>query len=227
MLDNRAFPSPALPLLSPLGDSGLLVRFGASLSEDANRAAISFSDRLRATAVSGVEEVAGNLVSVLIRYDAQKTSYDALAGEVRLLLAGADKLEPASSCGVAVAVDFGGEGGPDLAEVAAILGLSQDDFIKRHNAVPLRVLATGFAPGFVYCGFHPESLRVSRRPTVRARVPAGTVLFAAGQTAITSTAIPTGWHVIGHTRFANFSISWDPPTQLRPGDLVRFRSEFV
>ena len=49
--------------------------------------------------------------------------------------------------------------GPDLAEVAAALGMTAADFIAAHNATPLRVLATGFAPGFVYCGLHPDELR--------------------------------------------------------------------
>ena len=38
------------------------------------------------------------------------------------------------------------------------LGSTRRRFVARHNAAPLRVLATGFAPGFVYCGFHPEPL---------------------------------------------------------------------
>lgn len=53
--------------------------------------------------------------------------------------------------------------------------------------MPLRVLATGFAPGFVYCGLHPDDLSVPRREAIRPMVPAGTVLFAAGQTAIAAT----------------------------------------
>ncbi|MDF2984487.1 MAG: allophanate hydrolase subunit 1, partial [Devosia sp.] len=86
----------------------------------------------------------------------------------------------------------------------------------------LRVLATGFAPGFVYCGMHPEALAVPRRAAVRRQVPAGTVLFAAGQTAITSTPIPTGWHVIGHTGFRNFDPAAEPPSAVRAGDSIEF-----
>ncbi|RYI78382.1 MAG: carboxyltransferase domain-containing protein, partial [Acetobacteraceae bacterium] len=91
-------------------------------------------------------------------------------------------------------------------------------------AAPLRVLATGFAPGFVYIGFHEVPLHVPRRAEVRRQVSAGTVLFAAGQTAITSTAIPTGWHVIGHTDFRNFDPAGLPPTRLAAGDTVRFEA---
>lgn len=223
MNTDRSCPSPTLPLLLPLGDRALLVRFGSTLSEQANRAAIGFAER--AKALGGAEEVVPNLVSVMIRFDLRRTTYETLAGEVRLLLGTGAELQDASLRRQEIAVHFGGEAGPDLGEVANSLALSQAEFIQQHNATELRVLATGFAPGFVYCGFHPESLHVARRSAVHARVPAGSVLFAAGQTAITSTPIPTGWHVIGRTDFINFNPGSGPPTQLKPGDRVRFRSE--
>ncbi|MNT82092.1 Kinase A inhibitor [compost metagenome] len=83
------------------------------------------------------------------------------------------------------------------------------------------MLTTGFAPGFIYCGFHPEGLVVPRRTSVRANVPAGSVLFAAGQTAIAATEIPTGWHVIGSTPLRNFLPENDPPTLVHAGDEIR------
>ena len=100
--------------------------------------------------------------------------------------------------------------------------MSRADFISQHNAQALRVLATGFAPGFVYCGLHADDLIVPRRAAVRAAVPPGTVLFAAGQTAITATELPTGWHILGHTDFTNFDPGTTPATQLKGGDHVRF-----
>jgi allophanate hydrolase subunit 1 len=102
------------------------------------------------------------------------------------------------------------------------LGMTEQAFIAAHNAKPLRVLAMGFAPGFVYCGFHPEPMQVPRRASIRPKLPPGTVLFAAGQTAITATAIPSGWSVIGRTAFLNFDAGKNPPTKLVPGDTVLF-----
>ncbi len=211
------------PLLLPLGDSGLLIRFADVLTDEANRAAVAFSRTLDEQRLAGVVEVVPGLVSVLLRLDTEATSLDALAGEVRLRLsAGTSPGVPAASH--KLVVTFGGEAGPDLPEVAQALGLSPEAFVERHNAHPLRVLATGFAPGFVYCGFHRD-LVVSRRVTVRRQVPAGSVLFAAGQTAICATVIPTGWHVIGRTTFANFSAGRMPPTTLVAGDTVTFEAQ--
>lgn len=206
------------PLILPLGDRGLLVRFGETLSDEANRAAIALAARVEAAGVVGVVEVVPNLVSVLLRYEPATITFDRLAGEVRLL-ASAPQGAVAAGTEHRVAVSFDGE---DLGEVASLVKLSPAGFIAAHCAAPLRVLATGFAPGFLYCGLHPDDLVVPRRNVVRRQVPAGTVLFAAGQTAITSTTIPTGWHVIGHTGFRNFDPAAEPPAAVRAGDTIRF-----
>lgn len=210
------------PWIVPLGDAGLLVRFGTTLSAPANAEAIAFARAVAARGrPTGVTEIVPSLVSVLLRYDPAQTGFAALAGEVRLLagMMGAPEASDDQSRLHRIGVAFDGE---DLPELAERLGLSVAAFVEQHNAGPLNVLATGFAPGFVYCGFHPDALRVERRPAVRALVPAGTVLFAAGQTAIAATPIPTGWHVIGHTPFRNFDPSDAPPTRLAAGDRISF-----
>lgn len=207
----------AKPLIIPLGDSALLVRFGATLTDGANGAAIAFARQLEREPVAGVLEVMPNLVSVLLRYDPRHTALASLAGELRLLLSRPVSDESdAQHWTIPVTFD-----GPDLDAVADTLGLSPAAFIAAHNSAPLRVMATGFAPGFVYCGLHAD-LVLPRREAVRARVPAGSVLFAAGQTAIAATDMPTGWHVIGRTDFRNFRGDVDPPTRLGAGDAISF-----
>lgn len=215
--DPQTFPTPTI---MPLGDSGLLVRFGNTLSDGANRAAIALARMLAREPIAGMLEVVPNLVSVLLRYDPLVSAPAAIAGELRLRLftLGNEDL-PAQSWTISTRFD-----GPDIHEVAALLGMTVADFIAAHNARPLRVLVTGFAPGFVYCGLHGDGLTLPRRTSVRPAVPAGSVLFAAGQTAITATDLPTGWHVIGHTDFRNFDPAGEPPTQLHSGDMVTFET---
>lgn len=216
MTDSALVPRP---LIQPLGDRALLVRFGDTLTDQANRAAIALAHKLQARPPVGVVEIDPNLISVLVRYNPADTSPAILAGELRLATGTLEAVaEPGGQVAV-LPVRFAGE---DIEAVAAALNLSVAEFVARHNARPLRVLSTGFAPGFLYCGFHDEALRLPRRASVRARVPAGTVLFAAGQTAITATALPTGWHVIGTTDFRNFDAEANPPSRLREGDSVRF-----
>ncbi|MHB1102833.1 MAG: 5-oxoprolinase subunit B family protein [Devosia sp.] len=212
------------PLIAPLGDQGLLVRFATTLSDEANLTTVAFARRLQAKLPEGVTEIDPNLVSVLLKYDPRRIDFERLAGEVRLLVGSPMRKTGRRAGRHTIAVSFGGKAGPDLKEVAAALDLTTETFIAEHNSRPLRVLTTGFAPGFVYCGFHPDHFVVPRRATVRASVPAGTLLFAAGQSAITGTAIPTGWHVIGRTEFRNFDAERDPPTKLREGDAIIFEA---
>lgn len=213
-------PSPVTPLIMPLGDRALLVKFGDRLTDEANAGAIALARRIESEAPAGLVEIVPNLISVLVRYEPAVISHDRLAGEVRLAVSAPAKAADAGR-EAAVNVAFDGE---DLAEVAGLLRLSVPAFVAAHNRKPLRVLATGFAPGFVYCGMHEDALVVPRRQVVRRHVPAGTVLFAAGQTAITSTAIPTGWHVIGRTDFRNFDPAQVPPSTLVAGDVIRFEA---
>ncbi|SMQ65255.1 sensor histidine kinase inhibitor, KipI family [Devosia lucknowensis] len=201
----------------PLGDAALLVRFGTRLDESTNRSVLALAEVLQSDPIAGVLEVAPSLVSVLIRYDPDTISLTRLAGETALRLQAPDGHGQKAVHTLAVRFD-----GPDLAEVAATLGLEPSEFISRHNSAPLRILTTGFAPGFVYCGMHGRDLTLPRRQSLRPMVPAGSVLFAAGQTAIAATDIPTGWHVIGSTDFRNFRPERDPPTILRAGELVQF-----
>ena len=213
--DPKTFPAPTIV---PLGDSSLLVRFGTVLTDAANRAAIALARALDGAPIAGVVEVVPHLVSVQLRCDPLVSAPAAIAGELRLRLFALGNATPATtSWRIATTFD-----GPDLEAVATALGMGASDFVAAHNAKPLRVLATGFAPGFVYCGLHAERLVLPRRTSVRPSVPAGSVLFAAGQTAIASTEMPTGWHVIGRTDFANFDPATDPPTRLGAGDVVTF-----
>jgi len=205
-----------VPTLLPLGDRALLIRFSTELSDHANRATIAFARQLEADSPEGIAEIAPGLVSVLLRL-ADGADFARLRGELMLRIGQTVDAAPGVEHDVAVRFD-----GADLDEVAGLAGLHPREFIARHNRRPLRVLATGFAPGFVYCGFHAADLMLPRRESVRPMVPAGTVLFAAGQTAISATPIRTGWHVIGQTTFQNFDLEATPPTRLSPGDLVRF-----
>jgi KipI family sensor histidine kinase inhibitor len=194
----------------------VLVRFADTLSEAANRQAISFAAQLDADVPEGVEEIAPGLVSVLLRTRPGIVLWR-LSGELRLRMQDTPSETVGNSWSIPVVFD-----GEDLMEVCGRLKLAPGAFVVRHNGTPLRVLATGFAPGFVYCGFHGPGMVLPRREQVRPMVPAGTVLFAAGQTAIAATPIRTGWHVIGRTIFQNFDPDETPPTAFVPGDTVEF-----
>ncbi|MBX5477319.1 MAG: carboxyltransferase domain-containing protein, partial [Clostridia bacterium] len=123
---------------------------------------------------------------------------------------------------VVIPVRYGGDDGPDLNEVAALLGATPEEVVRRHTARPVPVAFFGFAPGFAYLGPVPD-LAVPRRAAPRVRVPAGAVALAAGYTAVYPREGPGGWHLIGRTDIGVFDPFREPPAVFGPGDLVQFR----
>jgi UPF0271 protein len=111
--------------------------------------------------------------------------------------------------------------GPDLALVAQRAGLSPEAAAALHASGLYTVQLLGFAPGFAYLGPVPQALRLPRRATPRARVPAGSVGLAAGRTGIYPFASPGGWHLLGTA--VDF-LPWDPSrgALFSVGDRVRF-----
>ncbi|MGW6062860.1 5-oxoprolinase subunit B family protein [Streptomyces sp. NPDC055189] len=114
--------------------------------------------------------------------------------------------------------------GPDLAEVAGLWGVSEEDAAARHASYTYRVAFCGFAPGFGYLAGLPQELHVPRRATPRTRVPAGAVALAGGYSAVYPRATPGGWQLIG--TMPDPGVLWDAEREsaalLSPGTRVRF-----
>lgn len=112
--------------------------------------------------------------------------------------------------------------GDDLAEVAALLGITPREVVERHTASQWRVAFGGFAPGFAYLVTDHDGLRVPRRVTPRTAVPAGSVGLAGEFSGVYPRSSPGGWQLIGRTDAALWDVHADPPALLRPGVEVRF-----
>lgn len=112
--------------------------------------------------------------------------------------------------------------GPDLAEVAGLTGLSEDDVVAAHTGTPWRVAFGGFAPGFAYLVGGDPRLQVPRRDEPRTRVPAGAVGLAGEFTGVYPRESPGGWQLIGRTDAAMWDLDRDPPALLGAGLTVRF-----
>lgn len=112
--------------------------------------------------------------------------------------------------------------GDDLDEVARLLGVSSREVVERHTASRWRVAFGGFAPGFAYLVTDHDRLRVPRRATPRAAVPAGSVGLGGEFSGVYPRSSPGGWQLIGHTDAVLWDAAADPPALLRPGTAVRF-----
>ena len=112
--------------------------------------------------------------------------------------------------------------GPDLAEVARLTGLDEDEVVAAHTGTPWRIAFGGFAPGFAYLTGGDERLRVPRRDEPRTTVPAGAVGLAGEFSGVYPRPSPGGWQLIGSTDAPLWDPDRDPPALLGPGGWVRF-----
>lgn len=123
---------------------------------------------------------------------------------------------------IEIPVIYGGEHGPDLADVARHTGLSEQQVVERHASADYITYFIGFQPGFPYLGGLPTELATPRRAEPRLAVPAGSVGIGGSQTGIYPLPTPGGWQIIGRTDLRLFDPQREPATLLQPGDRVRF-----
>jgi KipI family sensor histidine kinase inhibitor len=124
---------------------------------------------------------------------------------------------PAASVELAVRYD-----GPDLADVAAELGISEAEVVERHARAEYVVAFCGFAPGFAYLRGLDPALHVPRLAEPRTRVPAGSVGVAGEFTGVYPRVSPGGWRLLGRTDAPLWDLARTPPALLTPGTRVRF-----
>ncbi|MGW0556465.1 5-oxoprolinase subunit PxpB [Streptomyces sp. NPDC002926] len=112
--------------------------------------------------------------------------------------------------------------GPDLADVAALWQVAEEDVADIHSAAEFRVAFCGFAPGFGYLTGLPQPYAVPRRATPRTSVPAGAVALAGPFTGVYPRSSPGGWQLIGTTDTVLWDPAREPAALLSPGTRVRF-----
>ena len=135
-----------------------------------------------------------------------------------------DDIQVAGGSEIDVPVCYGGEFGPDIADVAAFGGCSEEEVIALHVTTPYRVYMVGFVPGFAYMAAVDQRIAAPRRAAPRAAVPCGAVAIAGGQTGIYPAVTPGGWNIIGRTPLKPYDPERRTPFLLQPGDTVKFRS---
>jgi KipI family sensor histidine kinase inhibitor len=121
-----------------------------------------------------------------------------------------------------IAVEYGGDAGPDLPFLAELAGLDASAYVRIHAGVEYTVAFLGFQPGFPYLRGLPRVLHAPRRTSPRTAVAAGSVAIGGAYTGIYPARGPGGWRVIGRTATALFEPEREAPALLMPGDRVRF-----
>lgn len=210
------------PEILPLGLDGVLVRFALRFEARANRAARALSAALEAAPLPGQVECVSALASVLVRFDRMTTTRVAIEAALSERLNDIQSAPHRPDRIWHIPASFGGENGPQLAQVAQIAGLGEGALVDQLCATPLDVLAIGFAPGQPYLGLLPENWEMPRLSALTPEVPAGAIVTAIRQIVLFANASPTGWRWLGRCAFRPFQLRADNPVPLRAGDGVRF-----
>lgn len=213
------------PKLLCSGDSCLVVEFSDAIEIDANIKLQCLRHTLAALEIKGVREFVPTYRSLSIHYDPVKLSGEKL----KKIVAGS--LEKSGAWGdtgkrvLVMPVAYGGEYGPDMANVSAHTGFDETEIIKRHAGRDYYCYMLGFTPGFSYLGGLDEALATPRLAKPRMLIPAGSVGIAGKQTGAYSIDSPGGWQLIGRTPLRLFNPNDERnPTLIDAGDWIRFRS---
>jgi KipI family sensor histidine kinase inhibitor len=218
-------PAPAWPQIRNAGIDGLLVSFGDSLDEAANRAALALRDAVERESWPGVEETATSLVSTYIRFDLLGGDRAALLQKLTDLVAARDWTAAELPRGRRlwrIPTVYGTDLAPQLAEAAELAGLSPEEAAAQIAASQVRVQTIGFAPGLPYLGALPPDWDIPRQTALTKTVPVGALVVAIRQLVLFSVEAPTGWRHIGQTAIRLFRPEAPDPFVLRPGDEALF-----
>ena len=177
---------------------------------------------LIAEPIAGIRNLHPAYCSLLVKFDPLKWQHEELEKELRKYLGCLDKVQLPEPRQVEIPVCYGGEYGPDLEEVAALHGITQEEIIKLHSSATYLVYFLGFVPGFAYLGELPRALVTPRLATPRKKVPMGSVGIAGNQTGVYPFETPGGWRLLGRTPLAIFRADSDGLSLLSIGDRVRF-----
>jgi KipI family sensor histidine kinase inhibitor len=216
-------PLYAEPRLLPAGDLAVSVELADEISREANARVLTLERLLTEQAIPGIVDTVPTFRSLLVHYDPLRLPWDALASRIRALAAGLAGAAPPAGRQVELPCAYGGEQGPDLAEVARRLGLTPDRVVELHAGADYFVYFIGFTPGLPYMTGMPERLSIPRLDRPRTKTPPGSVGIGGTQCSIYSVESPGGFWVLGRTPLRLYDPGEADPILLRAGDHVRFR----
>src|SRR5216684_2502689 len=134
--------------------------------------------------VAGVRNLHPAYCSMLVKFDALRFSHQEVETILRRYIERLEEVKLPEPRRVEIPACYGGEFGPDLAEVCAMRGMTEAQAIELHASVEYLVYFLGFVPGFAYLGELPKELATPRLAVPRRKVPAGSVGIAGNQTGV-------------------------------------------
>ncbi len=170
----------------------------------------------------GVREAVPGMTNLTLLLDRVPVDFLRLASELSTLWQSGIRKEVEGQL-LEVGITYGGKGGPHLAEVAEMTGLSIDEVVRLHSAPEYTVYAVGSHAGYCYLGGLDPRLETPRRKVPLTSLPGGSLSVAGLQTGVSASTGPSGWNTIGSADVVFFDPFREPAALLRPGDRIRFR----
>ena len=207
----------------PLGDTGIQLVFGQTISEETNQEFRVFAELLKQERIEGIIEWVPAYTTLSIYYRPDKIRYHALLEQLERLYEDMQGgVAEAASLVYEIPTYYGGETGPDLDFVADHNGLSVDEVIRIHSSQDYLIYMMGFVPGFPYLGGMSEEIATPRRSDPRPKIAAGSVGIAGSQTGVYPLETPGGWRLIGQTPVKLYDPESEQPILLTSGSYLRF-----
>lgn len=210
------------PRFLEAGESCLVIEFADEISRAANDAVTHLCGALEKQKTVPIVECLPTYRSLAVYFDPLRAKSGDIRAEAEKAMKNMTGTASASRTVISIPVCYGGEYGPDIANVAEHAGVSEEEVIKRHSARECHCFMIGFVPGFAYLGGMDESIATPRLANPRTAIPGGSVGIAGKQTGIYPIESPGGWQLIGRTPLRLFTPECEPPTLIHAGYDVRF-----
>ena len=210
------------PRFQRASDQSLLIYFGQQITLGAHERVRKLLRLLESEPIAAIRNLHPAYCSVLVKFDPLKWRHEQLEEILKQYLGRLQDVTLPAPRQVEIPVCYGGEYGPDLADVSEMHGMTSTQVIELHSSTTYVVYFLGFVPGFAYLGELPEALVTPRLATPRRRVPPGSVAIAGRQTGVYPVATPGGWRLLGRTPISMFRPDQNGFSLLSIGDRVRF-----
>jgi KipI family sensor histidine kinase inhibitor len=207
----------------PYGEAAILIRTIGGDPEERWCAVRALARAARESAPGSVVDAVAAYDSLLIKVRTSTWAHADVERWVRSVGEALGMLCPQVARVIEVPVAYGGFAGPDLEAVARELELTPDELVGVHCSRRWTIRTLGSPAGAPMMDGGAIPGEVTRREEPRIAVPAGSVALAGRQCVIYPVRSPGGWRLIGRTPLQLVDLTQTPPTQYRPGDVIRFR----
>lgn len=208
----------------PSGDSALNVEFGNNITEEINKKIRAMTLAIEKNKIAGIVEIVPTYRSLMVHYSSLLIDYDELVCFLKELEKNIVNIDLPAPEVIEIPTLYGEEYGPYIENVANHNNITVDEVIKIHTSKEYLIYMIGFTPGFAYLGGMDEKIATPRLLSPRAKIPAGSVGIAGGQTGIYPIASPGGWQLIGTTPLDLFNPVREMPILLKAGNYILFKS---